>query len=83
MNYLTTKAKLFVIRCGISQETLMQNITWIVIIINAILAAKKIFDTFYYSYQLYSITISNDLRKFFSKNSSNTITFWDYSSDNK
>ena len=58
----------------------MQNITWIVIIINAILGAKEIFDTFYYSYQLYSITISNNLRKFFSKNSSN---FWDCLSDGK
>ena len=54
-----------------------------VIIINAILGAKEIFDTFYYSYQLYSITISNNLRKFFSKNSSNTITFWDCLSDDK
>jgi len=55
----------------------------IIIITNAILVAKRIFDTFLHLYQLYSIVISNDLKKFFNKNLSNTISFWNCSSDNK
>ena len=46
-------------------------------------AVKRIFDMLYHSYQLHSITISNDLRKFFNENPNNSITFQDCSSNNK
>ena len=52
-------------------------------ITNTILVAKRIFDTFHHLYQLYSITIFNNLRKFFNKNTNNTITFWNSLSNNK
>jgi len=45
--------------------------------------AKRIFDLTHYPYQLYSIIISKDLRKFFNKNPNNTVTFWDFLSNNK
>jgi len=50
MNVLSTKAKLFAIRCGICQASQMQGITSIVIIIDIIHIAKYIFDIFIYSY---------------------------------
>ena len=82
MNISSTKAKLFIIRCGISQATQIQEVKQIVIITDAILVVKKNFNTSHYLYQLHSITISNDLRKFFNKNPNNLITFWDCLSDN-
>ena len=35
---------------------------------NAIPAAKQIFDSLIHSYQLYTIAISSNLKKFFNKN---------------
>ena len=83
MDVISTEAKIFAIRCCISQASQIQGITYIVIITDVILATKKIFDTSLYPYQLYPIAIFNNLKKFFNKNSSNTISFWDCSSDNK
>lgn len=40
INISLTEAKLFTIRCGISQVTQMQDVTHIVVITNAIPAAK-------------------------------------------
>jgi len=45
MNVTSTEAKLFAIRCGISQVTYIQDILQIVIVTNAILATKRIFNT--------------------------------------
>ena len=67
------EAKLFAIRYSISQASQIQDISYIVIITNTIYTAKHIFDMSIHSYQLYSITISSDLRKFFNKNDSNSI----------
>ena len=47
------------------------------------LIAKQIFNTFIYPHQLYIIAISSNLRKFFNKNNINSISFWDFSSNNK
>ena len=55
----------------------MQDIICIIIITDAIYTTKNIFDIFIYPYQLYTITIFSDLRKFFNKNTSNSISFWD------
>ena len=83
MNISSTEAKLFVIRCDISQATQIQDITHIVVIINAILATKQIFDLLIHPYQLYTIVISSNLRKFFNKNNNNLISFWDCPRSNK
>ena len=65
MNIASTEAELFAIRCGINDTTQIQNVTHIIIIMDAILATKHIFHIFIYLYHLHSITISNDLRGFF------------------
>ena len=83
INDIFTEAELFTMRCGISQASQIQDITYIIVTTNAILAAKRIFDVFLHLYQLNFIVISSDLKKFFNKNSSNIISFWDCSSDNK
>ena len=50
MNILSTEAKLFIIRCGISQATQIQGVKQIVIIIDAILVVKRILNTSHYLY---------------------------------
>ena len=83
MNIIFTKAELFSIRCRINQAIQVPNIEQIIIITDAILVTRCIFNLSTHFYQLYSIAISQDLRVFFNKNSSNSISFWDYSSSNK
>jgi len=75
INILSAEAKLSTIRYDISQAIQLQGAIQIVTITNAILVAKRIFDSSYHSYQLYSITISNNLRKFLNKSFNNSITF--------
>ena len=54
----------------------LQDIICIIVITNAITAAKWIFDSSVHLYQLHSIVISKNLRCFFKKNSNNAIAFW-------
>jgi len=74
MNISSTEAKLFTIRCDISQATQLQDVMQIAVVTDTIPVAKRIFDLFHYPYQLHSIIISYDLRKFFNKNFNNSIT---------
>ena len=83
MNISSTEAKLFTIRCDISQATQLQDVMQIAVVTDTIPVAKRIFDLFHYPYQLHSIIISYDLRKFFNKNFNNSITSWDCLSDDK
>jgi len=83
INVLYADAKLSTIRYDISQAIQLQDAIQIVIITNTILVAKRIFDSSYHSYQLYSITISNNLRNFLNKSSNNSITFWNCPSVDK
>ena len=83
MNIISTETKLFSIRCGINYITQMQDIAYIIVITDTIPATKCIFDTSIYLYQLNSITISNDLRDFFNKNSNDSILFCDCLNSNK
>jgi len=75
INVTSTKAKLFAIKCSINFVTQMQDIAHIVVITDAIPVAKHIFDISIHPYQLHSITISNDLKSFFDRSSSNSISF--------
>jgi len=54
-NISTTEAELFAIRRGISQAAHTNGITNIAIVTDAIPAAKRIFDTLCYPFQLHSI----------------------------
>ena len=74
-NINSTEAKLFAIRCGISYAIYLQDVNYIIVIIDTILVAKWIFNTMVYSYQLHSITILKDLKKFFNKSPNNFIDF--------
>ena len=66
--YVTsTKAELFVIRCGINQACSKEDISRIIVVTNSIHAAKKIFDTKLHLYQIYATAILKELRQFFSK----------------
>ena len=81
MNISTTEAELFAIRQGISQAAYTNGITNIAVVIDAIPAAKRIFDTSCHLFQLHSISISHNLRAFFSRDPRNFITFWNCPSD--
>lgn len=54
----------------------MYNVEFIVVITDTIPAAKWIFNTPMYLYQLHFITISKDLKGFFNKNPNDLIDFW-------
>jgi len=82
MNVLSTKAELFIIRYSISQASQIQDIIYIVVITDAIPTVKNSFDMSLHPYQLHSIAIFSNLRKFFNKKFNNTISFWDYSINN-
>ena len=53
----------------------IQHILYIIVIIDIIHAAKKIFDFSVYLYQQQMIAIFKDLRAFFSKHKNNIIEF--------
>ena len=73
----STEAKLFVIRCGINQACIKENVSKIILITNSIHAAKKIFDTASYSYQSHAMAILSELHHFFASNQDNSIEFWE------
>ena len=75
INVMFTEAELFAMRCGISQASQITRYYIYYCCYYTILAAKRIFDTSLYLYQLNFIIISSDLKKFFNKNSSNMISF--------
>jgi len=77
INITSTEAELFAIRCGINQATNLQDIRKIVVIMDSIHLAKKIFDYLSHPFQVYMASISNELRRFFSININNTIKFWE------
>jgi len=80
VNVISTKARLFTIRCGINQATHLPNIKRIVIISDSIHMAKRIFDSSVHPYQIHSTAISCKLSEFFTRSNNNSIEFWDCSS---
>jgi len=73
----STEAELFVIRCGINQASLVDNISKIIIVTDSIHVARKIFDPSSHLCQIHVVAILEELHLFFSKNSSNSIEFWE------
>jgi len=80
INVTFTEAELFAIRCSINQAIQMININCIIVIMDLIHAAKRIFDSLVHPYQIQLSTISRELREFFRKDQHNSIEFWDYPS---
>ena len=55
----------------------LSNISGIIIIMDSIHSAKRIFDLSSHSYQIHASSISSKLGEFFVKDHSNSIEFWD------
>jgi len=83
VNVMSTEAELFVIRCGINQATQLANINCIIVIMDLLHAAKQIFDSSVYPYQIHLAIISRELRKFFIRDQQNSIEFWECPSHDK
>ena len=83
MNVTPSEAEIFTMRYSINHTVHLYDVINIIVITDAILAAKQIFDMFIHPHQLHSIIISNNLRELINKNSNNLILFWDCSSSNK
>ena len=77
VNVIITEAKLFAIRYSINQATNLQGIRKIVVITNFIHSARKFFDYSLYLFQVYMVSIFNELGRFFNTKNSNTIKFWE------
>ena len=77
INIISTKTELFTIRCGINQVVQEIDVNCTIVITDTIHLARRIFDLLSYFYLLLSITIVQDLRGFFNKNSYNFIDFCD------
>ena len=76
-NVISTKAKLFTIRCGINQGVWLLNIKWIIVITDSIHAVGNFFDSSVYSYQTQMASIFKEIRLFFERNHCNSLKFWD------
>ena len=81
INTTSTEVELFAIRCGIYQAIQIPSISHIIIITNTLHAAQKNFDSLLHLYQIQSVAIAKELWKFFNKQSTNSVEFWNCSSD--
>ena len=75
VNITSTEAEFFAIRCSINQAAHLQDISKIIVVIDSIHVAKKIFNPFLNILQKQAAFILNDLRKFFNYHYKNTIKF--------
>jgi len=73
----SAEAELFAIRCGINQALSKENISKIIVFIDSIHVAKKIFDLSSHPLQIHAVAILNELWQFFSRDSNNSIEFWE------
>ena len=73
----SSEAELFAIRYGINQACSLDNVSKIIIVMDSIHVAKKIFDPGSHPFQIHSAAILNNLRNFFIANDSNSIEFWE------
>ena len=83
INVTSTEAELFAIRCGLNQATQLNNIEHIIVIMDFIHAAKRIFNSSIYPYQVQTLSISKELREFFKRDYHNSIEFWECPSQDK
>ena len=75
INIMSTEAKFSTIRCGINQAIYFYKIFKIVVVMNSIYIAKKIFNPLSHMLQKHAALILNDLRKFFTYHYENTMEF--------
>ena len=77
VNIISTEAELFAIRCDINQAVNIPGISKIVVITDFVHVAKRIFDSSLHLFQIHSVSISKEFRKFFLLSTNNSITFWE------
>ena len=73
----SSEAELFAIRCGINQACSLDNVSKIIVTMDSIHVAKKIFNPGSHPFQIHSAAILSNLRTFFTANDSNSIEFWE------
>ena len=73
----STEAELFAIRCGINQACAIENVSKIIVVMDSIHAAKKIFNSKSHPFQIHTSAILGELQKFFNSNNANSIEFWE------
>ena len=73
----SSEAELFTIRCGINQACSLDNVSKIIVTMDSIHVAKKIFNPGSHPFQIHSAAILSNLRTFFTANDSNSIEFWE------
>ena len=71
------EVELFAIRCGINQACSNEVVSKIIVIMDFIHAARKIFDSSSHPFQCYSLVILSELQNFFTSNPDNSIEFWE------
>ena len=76
-NINSTNIELSTIRYRINYTIHLPDVNYIIIITDTIPTARQIFDILIHLYQLHSITILKNLKKFFNKNPNNIIEYWD------
>jgi len=77
VNIMSTKAELFTIRYSVNQATNSAGISKIIVVIDSIHVARKIFDMSSYLFQIYMAAILRELYLFFSYSQDNLIGFWE------
>jgi len=83
LNIMSTEAKLVAIRCSINQATNHDFISTIIIVMDSIHMAKKIFDLSSHPFQKHAVSILKELCSFFSHHPNNHIEFWECPSHSK
>ena len=82
-NIMSIEAEFFAIRCGINQATHLHGILKIIVVIDSIYTAKKIFDPLSHPFLKHAAFILKDLREFFFCHQENIIKFWECLSQSK
>ena len=77
INVTSSKAEFFTIRCEINHTILSQETSKIIVVIDSIHVAKKIFDPSLHMLQKQAASILSELREFFNCHPTNTIKFWE------
>jgi len=77
VNVNSMEAELFAIRYDIYQATSFYRISKIIIVIDSIHSAKRIFDSLSHPFQIHAMSILCELQNFFELNQDNLIKFWE------
>ena len=77
LNITSTEVELVAIKCGINQATSINYISKIIVVMDSIHVAKKIFDLSSHLFQMHVVAILRELCPFFFHYLDNYIKFWD------